>query len=797
MRSPFRVVVLPIALACLLGASLLHPSPVSQAAGCEVTGPAPGEERLPAEQRAVLHVVRQLPLEVKLGQLLMMGFVGTQPDAGLLDRAGRGHVGGFFLLGRNVRDAAQVRDLTLQLSRAAADGSAGVLPFVATDFEGGTVNALRAITGGTPSASALASAGVAGVEARGTQDATILTSLGFNVNLAPVADVLSSRSDVIGSRAFSTDPEVATALSRAYLRGLQKGNVIGVMKHFPGHGATAGDSHVLLPQVARSLQQLEAADLQPYRQAIAAGEVQAVMVGHLLVPALDPEQPTSLSRATIAGLLRDRLQFDGLVMTDELKMGAIAGRYAPAQAALLAVQAGGDVILADYTAAEQDAVLQALVRACLAGQIPAGRVEQSAGRVLRLKLAHGLAGPEIARRYTTQLSAFGGPSRGARAAGQATPTPARPATASGGPPASRVQLGGVALPPGADGAAGRWYAEGTGASSEQVEGAFGYVISNAGSMAFWEAYADGGPARFGYPISQRFELDGATFQATQRALLRWDPVRLTATPANALELFERGGALLGWPGCDALPAESSGERPEGAVSAEYCSLSAWLEERGVPAAIADDGSGGDFRRAVATRLGWLEHDALRAAFLADPAGGPAAPWPGASALAGGLDGIPDREIPWGTIERYGLPMSRPERFGPFLAQRFQRGVLQLWLDEVPGMPAPGTVTPVLAGELLRAAGLIPAPALIPVALDGSPGSPPPLAAPPAPPMPAVPAAAATPPAPPPTMPTPVSVQPTPTRMPAPAPLPSASPTQAATAAPQPAAPSGPAPTAQR
>ncbi|MDQ3702044.1 MAG: hypothetical protein M3442_14150, partial [Chloroflexota bacterium] len=542
VRRPLQPFVLLIALAGLFGGYVLQP-PALLAAGCEVTAPAPGEERLPAEQRAALHVVRQLPLETKLGQLLMMGFVGTQPDAGLLDRARRGHVGGFFLLGRNVRDAAQVRDLTSQLAAAAADGSAGMLPFVSTDFEGGTVNALRAITGTTPSASALASGGVAGVEARGAQDAATLTSLGFNVNLAPVADVLSTRSDVIGSRAFSSDAAVASALSRAYLRGLQKGNVIGVLKHFPGHGATSGDSHLLLPQVTRSQQQLEASDLQPYQQAIAAGEAQAVMVGHLLVTALDPEHPTSLSPATIAGLLRDRLRFDGVVMTDELKMAAIAGRYTPAQAAMMAVQAGVDVILADYTRAEQDVVLQSLVRACLAGQVPAGRVEQSAARIMRLKLAHGLAGPEITSRYAAQLRALGGPAAGA-VAGRAGATPAASAT----PTVRPVELGGAALPPQPDGAAGRWYGQaGYGAAGSpklENEGdgeredapAWGYAIADSGSMSFWQSYAAlGGPARLGYPISQRFELNGATVQATQRALLQWDPERLTAAPMNVLE----------------------------------------------------------------------------------------------------------------------------------------------------------------------------------------------------------------------------------------------------------------------
>ena len=143
---------------CAAWAPLWQPRP-ARAAGCEVTGPVPGDERLPPAQRALLGVARGLPLDVKLGQLLLLGFVGTQPDAGLLERARRGRVGGFFLLQRNVRDAAQVRDLTSQLAQASAATSAGMSPFLATDFEGGTVNALRAITGATPSAAALGAGG--------------------------------------------------------------------------------------------------------------------------------------------------------------------------------------------------------------------------------------------------------------------------------------------------------------------------------------------------------------------------------------------------------------------------------------------------------------------------------------------------------------------------------------------------------------------------------------------------------------------------------------------------------------
>src|SRR5687768_4250548 len=348
------------------------------------------------EQRAALALARELPLETKIGQLLMPGFVGTEPDPGLLGRIARGRVGGLFLLGRNVRAEDQVQRLTGSLRETTTESTGGLVPLLATDFEGGIVNALRAVTGNTPSAAQLASRGVTGVEAQGADHAAALRWLGFNTNLAPVADVLwlppapqVTAIGVVGSRAFSTNASAASALSRAYARGLKTGGVLGVMKHFPGHGATTGDSHVMLPLVERSAADLHAIDLLPYKEAIAAAELDAVMIGHLHVPALDHAAPTTLSRPVITGLLRDGMGFEGLVMTDELKMRAISAFWGVDEAALLAIQAGVDVILADWTGVEQEAVFNSLMRACNAGLLAPGRLEASVGRTRWGKRRYG------------------------------------------------------------------------------------------------------------------------------------------------------------------------------------------------------------------------------------------------------------------------------------------------------------------------------------------------------------------------------------------------------------------------
>jgi hypothetical protein len=195
----------------------------------------------------------------------------------------------------------------------------------------------------------------------------------------------------------------------------------------------------------------------------------------------------------------------------------------------------------------------------------------------------------------------------------------------------------------------------------------GFALEDTGGIAFYSEFLRlGGVDVLGYPVSGRWVgPDGFVYQATQGALLQWRPERAAAVLANIFELLHQAG------------------------------LDEWLyQAKGVPRPIPDDGSGGDFSRARAARLAWLTQPEIRAYFLRDPATG--RPWSEDAA-----------------IERYGLPMSLPERFGPFVSQRFQRVALQLWLDTVPGMPAPGSVVRVLAGDLLKEAGLIPADALRP------------------------------------------------------------------------------------
>ncbi|MCT0208845.1 glycoside hydrolase family 3 N-terminal domain-containing protein [Synechococcus sp. CS-1332] len=212
--------------------------------------------------------------------------------------------------------------------------------------------------------------------------------LGLNWVLAPVCDVNNNPANpVINVRAWGEDPATAGALAAAFCLGAQAEGVLTCAKHFPGHGDTASDSHLELPLLPHSRARLEAVELPPFRHAIAA-EVAAVMTAHLLLPALDAEHPATLSRPVLTGLLRQELGFEGLIVTDALVMEAIAGRYGASEAAVLALEAGADLVLMPSDA---DGAIDAIVAAVHSGRLPLERLQASLDR-RRLALGRCPAG---------------------------------------------------------------------------------------------------------------------------------------------------------------------------------------------------------------------------------------------------------------------------------------------------------------------------------------------------------------------------------------------------------------------
>jgi beta-glucosidase len=289
-------------------------------------------------------------------------------------------VGGVILLGGSAAEVGLKTQALQTQARVPLLIAADVEEGVGQRFSGATwfppPMALGAIADRDPPAA------LAYAEAFGQATATEALAIGINWVLAPTVDVNNNpRNPVINVRAFGSEAERVAALTQAFLRGAQTQPVLTAAKHFPGHGDTATDSHLELPTIAHDLERLHRLELLPFRGAIAAG-VDAVMTAHLRVPALDPRYPATLSPATLTGLLRQQLGFDGLIVTDALIMGAIANTYGPYEAAVLAVEAGADVLLMP---SDPEGAIAAVVEAVHCGRLGRDRILASVERLWRAK----------------------------------------------------------------------------------------------------------------------------------------------------------------------------------------------------------------------------------------------------------------------------------------------------------------------------------------------------------------------------------------------------------------------------
>lgn len=356
----------------------------------EAPAPSPTEAADPIERQ-----IDGMTDEQKVGQLLIVGLEGTKMDKDTRKMIEEHRVGGFILYRDNIDSADQTVQLLNQLK--AANGAEGIPLWLSVDQEGGRVSRMPAEVAKTPSAGAIGQYGdpeLTYALALATGEA--LAELGFNLNFAPVLDIDSNPDNpVIGDRSFGSDAETVILHGLETMNGLRAAGVAPVVKHFPGHGDTDVDSHKALPVVRKSVEQLRELELQPFAEAIREG-TDAVMVAHLLIPALDERYPASLSEATITGLLRGELGFDGVVMTDDMTMGGIVNDYEIGEAAVLSVLAGTDIVLVGHGNKRQEAVLNALKEAVADGRISEERLDESVARVLRFKKSNGLGSEPVA-----------------------------------------------------------------------------------------------------------------------------------------------------------------------------------------------------------------------------------------------------------------------------------------------------------------------------------------------------------------------------------------------------------------
>lgn len=325
-------------------------------------------------------------LDSCLGELMIVGLPGTEftPEIGAELR--RIRPSGVIFFAPNFLDAGAASLFARAVH--ARLGTPDLPPLVCVDEEGGMVSQLSGFWESPPSARAVAaSGGPPLVKDLAGRTARRLLALGVNLNFAPVLDIHSNAANpVIGIRSFGTTASQVTACGRAAIEGMEAAGIIPVIKHFPGHGDTSVDSHVDLPRIGADAATLALRELRPFEAAVSSG-APVVMTCHVVVPALDPDpdRPATLSHAIVTGLLRERMGFSGVVITDALEMAGATSRGSYGEVAVQAIEAGCDLLLYSKLSPGPDEALRALHDALRSGRLSPERIAASLGRVRKLR----------------------------------------------------------------------------------------------------------------------------------------------------------------------------------------------------------------------------------------------------------------------------------------------------------------------------------------------------------------------------------------------------------------------------
>ena len=379
-------------------------TPAAETTPAAAPSPTPTPEPTPTPD-PIAEAVAAMSTEQKVSQLLVAGIEGTQLGQDAVQAVQDYQVGGVILFGRNVESAGQLAELTNGLK----DLNGDYTPlFLCVDQEGGRVDRMPPEVERTPSAwsvgQTLDTEGVGA--AYGALLAEECAAFGFNMDFAPSLDIWSNPDNtVIGDRAFGNDWEWTAFFGMSAVESMEEqGGVIPVVKHFPGHGDTSVDSHVALPVVDKSLEELWQSELVPFNMTLnqedyfgaqAGPSAPAVMVAHILLSQVDPDYPSSLSQKVVTGLLREEMGFDGVVCTDDLTMGAVSNTYGMGEAAVLAVEAGCDLLLVCHGADNLTAARDALLEAADSGRLSPERLDESVKRILSLKAEYGLTNDPV------------------------------------------------------------------------------------------------------------------------------------------------------------------------------------------------------------------------------------------------------------------------------------------------------------------------------------------------------------------------------------------------------------------
>jgi beta-N-acetylhexosaminidase len=327
-----------------------------------------------------------LTLEQKIGQRLVAGFPGPELNEEFKTLIRTHKIGNIILFSHNVANKRQLAGLCQEL-RALVREVTSYEPFITIDQEGGMVTRLSDDATNMPGAMAVAATADPGnAYTAGRITASELRALGIDFDLAPVMDVNSNpQNPVIGVRSYADDPATVARFALKMMQGLLDGGVLSAAKHFPGHGDTNLDSHLSLPVVDKSLSELERVELVPFKAAIDAG-IPAIMTSHILFPQLERKNlPATMSRTIITGLLKERLGFGGLVISDCMEMAAIKQFYGTVEGTITAFTAGVDLVFISHTNSLAAQAATAIRQAVNEGRIPMEEMDASVEKILRFK----------------------------------------------------------------------------------------------------------------------------------------------------------------------------------------------------------------------------------------------------------------------------------------------------------------------------------------------------------------------------------------------------------------------------
>lgn len=358
-----------------------------------VPTPTSTPDPLQAAKTKVLNLMAGMSLDQKLGQLIVVEYLGNSyQGSGLQYMVQQQYVGGvlYQYVNRNFTAPEDtIAGMTAFSRQIQQDAQIPLL--LGTDQEGGEVNRLLTFHGPLPSAEAIAATGnPQDAFDQGAQAAKWMVQLGMNADLAPVVDVHTVNPPILQTRMFGSTPQAVETYAGAFLDGLQQNGIAGCLKHFPGLGAVTSDPHFGLPTINRDMNDLENIDLAPYKVMIAKNHPAMIMDTDVVMSAIDPTLPAELSPKAVNGVLRSELGYDGVVITDGLYMHGISERWSLSEAAVLSIIAGDDLVEGPYTVSQVASVLTAFKQALQSGRLTEARIDQSVERILLMKVETGM-----------------------------------------------------------------------------------------------------------------------------------------------------------------------------------------------------------------------------------------------------------------------------------------------------------------------------------------------------------------------------------------------------------------------